>query len=455
MKKFKHITQEIFSFFFLTVLVTSFIAQDYSIESLNLSKLKESVHSPHLIDGKLYFSSDVKTKAYKSFKNQDGLNFHDLYRVKIDRAQIKGKIQRLPDGVNTILSDGPITFDQKESKLYYTSTQNSEEKFSTIGIFISKLKNDTFSKPEGFIYNNTSYNVAHPCLSEDGNLLIFASDMPGGVGKSDLYFCRLKNGKWTTPKSLGDSINTIFKENFPYLYKNQLYFSSDREGGIGKLDIYRSFLTTNGWTTPKLLSSPINTEANDFSIFLINGIQEGYLSSDRGELRKDKILYFKTTITEPLDYVEVDPIFCYDFKDEKFSDLKDVTYEWEFGDGQKEIGNPVNHCFDRLGSYSVSLNITDNYIDYTYKNLYTDTLVISTQNNLPYIVCESFNDRYDFSIDLNSCNVIYDHFYWLVDGVIHKDEKISLPKTTEEVKYVTWQNDKLDQVVGVKRRVIQ
>ena len=56
-----------------------------------------------------------------------------------------------------------------------------------------------------------------------------------------------------------------------------------------------------------------------------------------------------------MDYVEVDPIFCYDFKDEKFSDLKDVTYEWEFGDGQKKLGNPVNHCFDRLGSYSVCL----------------------------------------------------------------------------------------------------
>tara|TARA_Y100001968_G_scaffold155363_1_gene141924 strand:- start:5772 stop:7085 length:1314 start_codon:yes stop_codon:yes gene_type:complete len=433
-------------------LATPYLAQDYSIEKLDLTKLKESVWGPYLFNGFLYYSSDTKSKSYKSSKNKDGSNFHDIHRVQIDKYHIKSKPERLPKNINTITTDGPVSFDTKESSLYFTRSMDIEKEYSNLGIFISKLTNDTFANPVSFVYNNITYNVGHPALNEKGDLLVFASDMPGGFGKSDLYFCSLVDGKWSTPVSLGDSINTRFKESFPFLYKNQLYFSSDRDGGIGELDIYRSFYTNNGWSFPELLNAPINSVANDFSIFLTNGLQEGYMSSDRGEMKKDKILFFERIIPKPEKFIEVEPVFCYDFKDEKFTGLKDVTYEWEFGDGQKAYGNHVNHCFNRMGSYNVRLHITDNYIDFTYKNLYVDTLNITTENNRPYVVCDVFEDKYDFYVDFFSCNIKYDHFYWLIDGLIYEDEKISLPKTVKQVKYVTWQSNKPQQALGIVKK---
>ena len=75
--------------------------------------------------------------------------------------------------------------------------------------------------------------------------------MPGGKGKTDLYYCELVNGKWSDPKNIGSHINTEFKESFPYLYKNQLFFSSDRPGGLGMKDLYVCFRAKSGWTKPK------------------------------------------------------------------------------------------------------------------------------------------------------------------------------------------------------------
>ena len=142
-------------------------------------------------------------------------------------------------------------------------------------------------------------------------------------------------------------------------------------------------------------------------------------------------------LPQPDSFISVEPNFCFDFNDELFTELRDVTYQWEFGDGTTKIGNKVNHCFDRLGSYYVSLHITDNYIDFTYKNLYRDTLTIAT-DNYPYIDYKIIDQAYEFYIDLYSCDTNFDNHYWLVDGVVYYEDKLRLNKKVNQVKYVTW-----------------
>lgn len=453
MKKKKHIALKIFNLLLLINFHYLFNAQDYNVQKLDLGKLKENVYAPFLRNGNLYFTSDAKSSAFKSYKNINGSNFFDIYSVAIDKSDIKGKPVRLNNQINTILNDGPLAFKNNDSTLYYTRSLNIEDSYSSLGVFKSTLINDTFSNPTPFSYNNITYNVGHPAINEAGDLLVFASDMPGGRGKSDLYYCKLdENGSWNLPVSIGDSVNTRFKESFPFLHKNQLYFCSDREGGYGGIDVYRSVLVENSWSTPVLLPEPINSTANDFSIFLIDGLQEGYVSTNRGDANNDHIIYFNVNHPKPSFFVEVEPNFCFEFKDEQFSNLKDVSYEWEFGDGVSLEGNHVSHCFDRLGSYNVSLHITDNYIDFTYKNLYVDTLDVLT-DNLPYIDYKIINGGYEFFVDFHSCDIPYDQHYWLIDGVVYYEDKLVFKNSIIEVKYVTWQSTSPNDVLGIIKKL--
>ena len=423
------------------------------MQKLELGKLKENVYAPFLRNGVLYFASDAKSNAFKSYKNVNGSNFFDIYSVAIDKSDVKGKPKRLSNRINTVLNDGPLTFNNNDSSIYYTRSLNLDDDFSSLGIYKSILSKDTFSSPVPFPYNNIAYNVGHPSINEAGNLLVFASDMPGGNGKSDLYFCNLdENGSWGHPISVGDSVNTRFKESFPFLHKNQLYFCSNRDGGYGGTDVYRSIYFKNAWTKPILLPKPINSSGNDISIFLIDGVQEGYVSTNRGDANNDHIIYFNINTPRPSTYIEVEPNFCFQFKDEQFSSLKDVSYEWEFGDGVSSKGNDVNHCFDRLGSYNVSLHITDNYIDFTYKNLYVDTLEILT-NNLPYIDYKIVEDVFELVVDFYSCDIPYDQHYWLVDGVVYYTDKLLFKNSVKEVKYVTWQSAFPNDVLGIIKKL--
>jgi len=453
LKKNKHIALRIFNLLLIINFIHLINAQDYNVQNLDLGKLRENVYAPFLRNGVLYFASDVKSNAFKSVKNQNGSNFFDIYFVPIEKADLKGKPKRLNNVINTTLNDGPLTFNIKDSSIYYTRSLNLNDDFSSLGIYKSTLSNDTFSNPVPFIYNNINYNVGHPSINEAGDLLVFASDMPEGKGKSDLYFCTLNtNGLWNRPISVGDSVNSRFKESFPFLHKNQLYFCSDREGGYGGIDVYRSIYFKNKWTKPILLPEPINSPSNDFSIFLIDGIQEGYISTNRDGYSSDHILYFNVNHPRPDSYIEVEPNFCFEFKDEQFSDLKNVSFEWEFGDGTSLNGNNVNHCFDRLGSYNVSLHITDNYIDFTYKNLYVDTLEIKT-DNLPYLDYKTVEGGLEFFVDFYSCDIPYDKHYWLVDGVVYYDDKLRFVNKVKELKYVTWSSTNPKNIIGIIKKL--
>lgn len=109
----------------------------------------------------------------------------------------------------------------------------------------------------------------HPALSEDGKILIFASDREGTIGGMDLFISQLEGSTWSEPKNLGDAINTRSEEMYPYLdAQNNLYYSSDGLLGYGGYDIYVCKFRGNTWEAPVNLTNPVNTIYDDvaFSI---------------------------------------------------------------------------------------------------------------------------------------------------------------------------------------------
>lgn len=164
-------------------------------------------------------------------------------------------------------------------------------------IFTSNYTDGEWDEPQPFEYNNVEeYSVGHPAITVDGKTLYFISDMPGGYGETDIYYCeKLSNGKWSKPQNAGPEINTEGKEVFPYIDdKGTLYFSSTGHAGMGGLDIFKSIGQKNSWSKPENMKYPINSPKDDFSIYFTDTGICGFLASNRDEgLGNDDIYSFE------------------------------------------------------------------------------------------------------------------------------------------------------------------
>ncbi|MDX9846329.1 MAG: OmpA family protein [Tenuifilaceae bacterium] len=123
-----------------------------------------------------------------------------------------------------------------------------------------------------------------PSISPDGKTLYFVSNRPEGLGHFDIWRSqKLEGNKWSKPENLGDSINTKYNEQSPFIhFDNQtLYFSSNGRVGMGGLDIYMSKQVNDStWSSPKNLGYPINTH-NDEDGLIVNAMGTmAYYSSD-------------------------------------------------------------------------------------------------------------------------------------------------------------------------------
>ncbi|MBL7831811.1 MAG: OmpA family protein, partial [Saprospiraceae bacterium] len=163
-------------------------------------------------------------------------------------------------------------------------------------IYTAKFQNGGWVNTDPFPFNSDEYDNCHPALSADGNVLVFASDMPDGEGGMDLYVCFKRDNVWTKPINLGKQINTSGNEIFPFLdVKGTLYFSSNGLKGMGGLDIFSA--TKNGneffWTSPVNLGQPFNSIRDDLSYTGARSGQEGYFASNReGGLGEDDIYHW-------------------------------------------------------------------------------------------------------------------------------------------------------------------
>jgi outer membrane protein OmpA-like peptidoglycan-associated protein len=142
-------------------------------------------------------------------------------------------------------------------------------------------------------FNNKDYNVAHPAISGDQKMLVFASDMPGGKGGMDLYYTIIgADGKWSLPVNIA-SLNTSETEVFPVFIGNMLYFSSNGHAGLGGLDIFEANRNGTDFGGVKNVGYPINSSYDDFSLYTNDKLKTGYVSTNRyGNAQLDDIAYF-------------------------------------------------------------------------------------------------------------------------------------------------------------------
>ncbi|MGQ8337058.1 OmpA family protein [Sunxiuqinia sp. A32] len=261
------------------------------------SEMGPAYYRDQVVFASTNFRSDVIERKYK----WNDLPYLDLYLGDAAESGDLINVKPFAPKLKTTYHDGPVSFDQKEDKMYLTRNNvgktgatKGKEGAVNLKILFAGVEDEKWEYRGEFPFNSNDYSVGHPAIDKSGKVLYFASDMPGGYGGSDIYFSTFSNGFWSEPFNLGPKVNTEGNEFFPFISNDGvLYFSSNGHGGIGGLDVFFSVPERGVFNTVENMGYPINSPKDDFG-FVLNSIStEGYFASDRkGGRGSDDLYYF-------------------------------------------------------------------------------------------------------------------------------------------------------------------
>jgi outer membrane protein OmpA-like peptidoglycan-associated protein/tetratricopeptide (TPR) repeat protein len=170
-------------------------------------------------------------------------------------------------------------------------------------VYVSERKSNAWSEPvplPGLI--NSSYEENSVTISRDEKILYFSSNRPGGFGGLDIYSATIDSkGEWTGIKNLGAKINSNGDEDGPFIDHDSktLYFSSKGLNGMGGYDIFKSTFDGAEWSDPENVGFPINTPDNDIFIFLNKDGKKGYYASVREDAIGYDDIYMVNLVEDP------------------------------------------------------------------------------------------------------------------------------------------------------------
>lgn len=199
--------------------------------------------------------------------------------VPIDEPLIEGVDKVV--SINSYENDGAHTISPTGRFLFFTSC-NRPRGFGSCDLYFSKRSGNEWGKPTILVPPiNTGAWETQPCISADGKQLYFVSNREGGVGRGDIYVSTiLDNGSFSTPENLGPIINSNGNEDKPFIHPDgkTLYFSSDGHPGYGQRDLFMSRKEDGKWTTPINLGGQINSTGDESAIFINALGNKAYIS---------------------------------------------------------------------------------------------------------------------------------------------------------------------------------
>lgn len=208
-----------------------------------------------------------------------------MFSKKLNKQEYD-KGEEMPYPFNDRKNEGGATLTMDNKVMYYTVCEVDSNGYFNCDIFMSEYERDGWSglmRLDSTVSSPTSWD-SQPTISADGNTLYFASDRLGGFGKSDIWVSyKNKNGEWSKPQNLGQTVNTEGNERSPFIHSDNktLYFSSDGHWGIGGLDIFYTKWEKNQLSNPKNIGYPINTTSDEFGFFVSIDGKTGYFASNK------------------------------------------------------------------------------------------------------------------------------------------------------------------------------
>jgi tetratricopeptide (TPR) repeat protein len=227
-------------------------------------------------------------------------NYDPYYIADTDEENFL-PVDPFDQAINSKYHEGPVSFTKNYDTIFFTRNSynngkrtRDDNKVTRLKIFFAiRNSKGQYEHVQEFPFNNPDYSVGHPAVTPDSKRLYFVTDKQGGFGETDIYYCDIREHRFTDPVNAGPVINTAGSEMFPSFNKDgSLYFSSNGHAGLGGLDIFRAEETNNQFQTPRNLRFPINSSKDDFGICSsdLHG-STGYLSSNRLRGRADDNIY--------------------------------------------------------------------------------------------------------------------------------------------------------------------
>lgn len=333
--------------------------------------------SPAFYGNRIVFASSRKKQtAVKTSYNWTNSSYLDLYIVNPDSATA----EPFSEVINSVYHEGPLTFSKNLDTIIFTRSNYSNHKLGKNSEGVNKLKmyqavkkagTDIWTNIKELPFNNNEYSVGHPSLSKDGNTLYFTSDMPGGIGGTDIYSASKvsdKNGNntWSEPVNLGPEINSMGNEMFPFTdNEGRLWFASNGLPGLGGLDVFVSEKESGVWSKPVNTGYPMNTRFDDFGYISDNSGRDGYISSDRNnQPGNDDIFRVRYTAPEKAEIQPAPEIKLHElklkgnvFSADKFAAIEGAAVYL----ANKKDNSETEIKSDNNGTFSFSLNPESDY----------------------------------------------------------------------------------------------
>jgi peptidoglycan-associated lipoprotein len=380
--------------------------------------------------GKALLRFDVDRPIDKIRYLWTGNSYLSLYQSELNGTASPAKAFHLTDGTDYHIGAASFTADGNE--IWFTLTRIPEKlRKDTAAIKTIKLEvfwsrriaaTGQWSKPMPFKYNNAKYSVGDPFITPDGKTLYFASDMPGGMGGTDIYISTKDAiDNWSLPVNL-KAVNTKGNERTPVLDGNNIYFSSDGRIGMGGLDIYKAVKRDSVFSAVQNMGYPLNSPQDDFA-FMPTSPTTGYLSSNRpGGVGSDDIYSFVQKSAPTFAFEGT----VYNKKTKQVIPNSTVTLT-------KVIGKTVSTQSDAAGRFTFTLAEKSNYKLHGEKTGYlSDNQTVTTLRANPAITIRK--DLYLDKIELNKAIRLENIYYDFDQSYIREDAGDELDKLIKILK---------------------
>ncbi|GHB85834.1 OmpA family protein [Persicitalea jodogahamensis] len=259
--------------------------------------------SPTILGNELVMSASKKEKIYKN----NGQAMLGLYKVNI--GEQPSEASSSPTLFSSTIfaeeaNEGSPAFSPDGKTLVFARGNTGKRKGAVdVDLYMSRLVNGQWTEPNYLPVNDSLAWDGSPAFSRDGKTLYFASNRAGGAGGIDLYRTNMDaSGRFSKPVNLGKDINTAGDEMFPYVSPdNKLYFASDGHPGLGKLDLFVA-TRSQGIISIENMGIPFNTPQDDFGLVFMEDQENGFFASNRpGGKGDDDIYFFSNPVVEEVD----------------------------------------------------------------------------------------------------------------------------------------------------------
>lgn len=271
----------------------------YTITSVSINTKNSDFGTAFYGENKLVFATPKKgISLVNDVWGGNNQRYLELFVAEIGANGSLSNIERLKGDINTRYHEADVVFTKDLKTVYFTRNNYYNNQLARDSKQVSNLAMFKASVNERgewvniipMPFNDVSYSVGHPALSKDENTLYFISDMSGTIGQTDIFKVEINESGFGNPVNLGPKVNSTSKEFTPFVDGEVMYFSSDRTGGMGGLDVYATKLSEFA-PEPVLLNAPINSSGDDFTFIINESSRAGYISSNRSGGMGDDDLY--------------------------------------------------------------------------------------------------------------------------------------------------------------------